>query len=63
MYEQLRQTVSLLGQLCFEIEYAIDSQILNGKLIESYIDELEIGDYSIMSALHNALTESMINNT
>jgi hypothetical protein len=62
MYEQLRSTVSYLALVCNELVWHIDNEMLNEGYIESCIEELEIGDCSIMSALHNALEEST-NNT
>ena len=62
MYEQLRSTASYLGQMCNELIWHIDEEMLNKEYIECCIEELEIGDCSIMSALHNALEEST-NNT
>ena len=58
MYKQLRDTASYLSQMCTEILWHIDNKLLNESYIEVCIEELEIGDCSIMSALHNALTES-----
>lgn len=58
MYKSLRSTASYLAQMCTEIVLSIDEGILDTEYIEVCIEELEIGDCSIMSALHNALTES-----
>lgn len=54
----MRSTASYLGQMCNELIWHIDEEMLNKEYIECCIEELEIGDCSIMSALHNALAES-----
>jgi hypothetical protein len=58
MYKSLRSTASYLAQMCTEIVHSIDGEILDTEYIGACIEELEIGDCSIMSALHNALAES-----
>lgn len=59
MYESLRSTASYLAQMCNEIVHSIDEEMLDAEYIGLCIEELEIGDCSIMSALHNALAESV----
>ena len=59
MYKSLRSTAFHLAQMCTEIVLTIDDEMLDAEYIGLCIEELEIGDCSIMSALHNALAESV----
>jgi hypothetical protein len=57
-YEQLEAVAYNLKNLCELIYDTIQDEALFEGLIKDYIDDLETGDYSIMSALRNALDES-----
>lgn len=57
-YEQLEAVAYNLKNLCELIYDTIQDEALFEGLIKDYIFDLETGDYSIMSALKNALDES-----
>jgi hypothetical protein len=58
MYEQLKETNRALRSLILEIDRAIDTQMLDIETLEELFHELEIGDYSLMSAVHGAWVEA-----
>jgi protein-disulfide isomerase len=59
--EQLLETAQSLRELCADIINQIQQNKLDTKQIEYYWHELEIGDYSLMSALHQAWQEAKSN--
>ena len=58
MYEQLQETMNATRKLFQEIDRRIDSRTLSIDTLEMIFHELEIGDYSIMSAVHGAWVEA-----
>ena len=52
--EQLLETAQSLRELCAQIINLINRNKLDTEQIENYFHELEVGDYSLMSALHEA---------
>ena len=53
--DSLRETVFNLGMLCEWLLDVIKSDALTVELLESILDDLEIGDYSLYSAVTNCL--------
>jgi hypothetical protein len=58
MYQSLKDTARAMQNFCKDIEQEIDSKVLTADMIEQYFHELEVGDYSLMSALHEAWHEA-----
>ena len=58
MYKNLKETNRALRSLILEIDRAIDTQMLDIETLEELFHELEIGDYSLMSAVHGAWVEA-----
>jgi hypothetical protein len=58
MYQSLKDTARAMQNFCKEIEQEIDNKVLTADMIEQYFHELEVGDYSLMSALHEAWHEA-----
>ena len=52
--EQLLETAQSLRELCAQIINQIQRNKIGLEQIEYYWHELEVGDYSLMSALHEA---------
>ena len=53
--DSLRETVETVGMLCEWLVDVIDADALTAELIESILSDLEIGDYSLYSAVSNCL--------
>jgi hypothetical protein len=58
MYQSLKDTARAMQNFCKDIEQEIDNKVLTAEMIEQYFHELEVGDYSLMSALHEAWHEA-----
>jgi hypothetical protein len=58
MYEHLKDRIWAIASLMEEINQAIDRNELNLETIEELFHELEIGDYSLISAVHGAWVEA-----
>lgn len=58
MYENLKDRIWAIASLMEEIDQAIDRNELNLETLEELFHELEIGDYSLMSAVHGAWVEA-----
>jgi hypothetical protein len=58
MYEHLKDRIWAIASLMEEINQAIENNELNLETLEELFSELEIGDYSLMSAVHGAWVEA-----
>jgi hypothetical protein len=58
MYQSLKGTARAMQNFCKDIEQEIDSKVLTADMIEQYFHELEVGNYSLMNALHEAWHEA-----
>jgi hypothetical protein len=58
MYKNLKHTARAMRNFCIQLEQDINSKAMNEDMLEQYFHELEMGDYSLMSALHEAWHES-----
>jgi hypothetical protein len=58
MYENLKDRIWAIASLMEEINQAIENNELNLETLEELFHELEIGDYSLMSAVHGAWVEA-----
>jgi hypothetical protein len=61
MYKDLKHTARAMRNFCIQLEQDINSKALTTDMIERYFHELEQGDYSLMSALHQAWHEALNN--
>jgi Asp-tRNA(Asn)/Glu-tRNA(Gln) amidotransferase B subunit len=58
MYENLKDRIWAIASLMEEINQTIENNELNLETLEELFHELEIGDYSLMSAVHGAWVEA-----
>jgi hypothetical protein len=58
MYKNLKHTARAMRNFCIQLEQDINSKAMNEDMLEQYFHELEMGDYSLMSALHEAWHEA-----